>query len=84
MGIGNGVLSNSGGCAFVSGRSRVWSNYGGSTAMTISKSRNVLSAAPFIGVTKGSNTPGCILLMTSAFKFCSTFFCSLNIKFNFE
>lgn len=41
--------------------------------MTWSKFGNVLSATPFVGVTNGSNTLGCIVLLICAFNFSSTF-----------
>ena len=54
--FGNRVLLNYGGATVVGIGNGIWSNYGDSSIVTASKFGNVLSVAPFVGVTKESNT----------------------------
>lgn len=70
----NRVLLNYGGATVVGIGNGIWSNCDDSSVVIASKFGNVLSVAPFVGVTKESNTLGCILLLTGAFNFSSTFF----------
>ena len=66
-------MSKWGGTVVAGIRNRVWSDCGGSSSVTWSKPENILSAAFLVGVIKGSNTLGCILLLIGAFNFSSTF-----------